>query len=116
MQSPQKGLWTGKPTYFASVEVLDDGEVQVLLALPFCLHGVGQELPEGPIGPFEQLVIQQEGVCSLCKSRGQGMRQISNHSCQMRPVSVTVEKILSPKFHHMAEKCPESLQRQVNEW
>lgn len=45
-------------TYFASVEVLDDGEVQVLLALPLGLHGVGQEFPEGPIGPLQQLVIQ----------------------------------------------------------
>lgn len=55
----------GTATYFASVEVLDDGEVQVLLALPFGLHGVGQELPEGPMGPFQQLIIQQERVGSL---------------------------------------------------
>ena len=44
-------------TYLASVKVLDDGEVQVLLALPFRLHGVGQEFPEGPVRPFQQLII-----------------------------------------------------------
>ena len=56
-QSPWEMPRVGRATYLASVKVLDDGEVQVLLALPFCLHGVGQELPEGPIRPFQQLII-----------------------------------------------------------
>lgn len=56
-QSPCKMPRVGGATYLASVKVLDDGKVQVLLALPFCLHGVGQELPERPIRPFQQLII-----------------------------------------------------------
>lgn len=47
----------GRATYFASVKVLDDGKMQVFLALPFCLHGVGQELPKGPVRPFQQLIV-----------------------------------------------------------
>lgn len=56
-QSPWEGTQGTGATYLASVKVLDDGEVQVLLALPFRLHGVGQELPEGPVRPFQQLII-----------------------------------------------------------
>lgn len=40
-------------TYFASVEVLDDGQVEKLLPLPLRLHGVCQELPQGPVRPFQ---------------------------------------------------------------
>lgn len=56
-QPPWERPWVGKATYFASVKILDDSKVQVLLALPFCLHGVGQELPEGPIRPLQQLIV-----------------------------------------------------------
>lgn len=48
------------------VEVLDDGEVQILLPLPLALHGVVEELPERPVGPLQQLVVQQQRVGRLC--------------------------------------------------
>lgn len=89
-----------RAAYFASVEVLDDGEMQVLLALPFCLHGVGQELPEGPVRPLQQLVIQQEGVGGLCVPREKtgcqsGLRTIRNGFPNSK---------LSSEFHNIAEK------------
>lgn len=72
---------TARPrAHLAPVEVLDDGEVQVLLALPLGLQGVGQELPEGPVGPFQKLVVQQERIRGLCKPGGRrGSRQDPNH-------------------------------------
>lgn len=76
-----KGARTARPrAHLAPVEVLDDGEVQVLLALPLGLQGVGQELPEGPVGPFQKLVVQQERIRGLCKPGGRrGSRQDPNH-------------------------------------
>ncbi len=53
-------------THLPPVEVLDDREVQVLLPLPLALHGVVEELSERPVGPFQQLVIQQQRVRCLC--------------------------------------------------
>lgn len=89
-----------RAAYFASVEVLDDGEVQVFLALPFCLHGVGQELPEGPVRPLQQLIIQQEGVGGLCMpgertERQSGLRTIMDGFPNSK---------LSSEFHNVAEK------------
>lgn len=52
-------------TYFPPVEVVDDGEVEALFPLPLALHGVAQELPQGPLSPLQQLVVQQQGVGSL---------------------------------------------------
>lgn len=46
-QSPWEGTQGTGATYLASVKVLDDGEVQMLLALPFRLHGVGQNSRRG---------------------------------------------------------------------
>lgn len=40
--------------------------MEVLLPLPLALHGVVEELSEGPLGPLQQLVIQQKSVGGLC--------------------------------------------------
>lgn len=45
--------------HLSPVKVLDDGQVQVLLPLPLALHGVVEELAQGPVGPLQQLVIEQ---------------------------------------------------------
>lgn len=54
--------------YLSPIEVLNDGQMETLLALPLCLHGVVEKLPEGPIRPFQQLIVEQECVGSLCKA------------------------------------------------
>lgn len=102
MRTPLQKEGTGRArvaraAYFASVKVLDDGEVQVLLALPFCLHGVGQELPEGPVRPFQQLVIQQEGVGGLCMPRKR-----TGHQLTIRDGFPNSKR--SSEFHNIAEK------------
>lgn len=51
------------------VEILDDGEMQILFPLPLALHGVVEELSERPVGPLQQLVIQQQGVRRLCDTQ-----------------------------------------------
>lgn len=55
-------VWTHLPP----VEVLHDGEMQILLPLPLALHGVVEELSERPVGPLQQLVVQQQSVRRLC--------------------------------------------------
>lgn len=57
--------------HLSPVKVLDDGEVQVLLPLPLTLHGVVEELPERPVGPLQQLVVQQQRVRCLCNTQGE---------------------------------------------
>lgn len=46
----------------STVEVLDDGEMEMLLPLPLALHGVIKKLTQGSLGPFQQLVVQQKCV------------------------------------------------------
>lgn len=52
--------------HLAPVEVLDDGVMEELLSLPLALHGVVEELPQRPVGPLQQLVVQQQSVRRLC--------------------------------------------------
>lgn len=65
------------------VKVLDDGEVQVLLPLPLALHGVVEELPEWPVGPLQQLVVQQQRVGRLC-TRHTGQRKVGCQTARGR--------------------------------
>lgn len=74
MRRNQKGLEnvtqkqgeTAENSDLSTVEVLDDGEMQVLLPLPLALHRVTQKLPQGSLGPFQQLVVQQKCIRGLC--------------------------------------------------
>lgn len=54
--------------YLSPIEVLNDGQMETLLTLPLCLHGVVEKFPERPIRPLQQLIVQQECVGSLCKT------------------------------------------------
>lgn len=54
--------------YLSPIKVLNDGQMETLLTLPLCLHGVVEEFPERPIRPLQQLIVQQESVGSLCKT------------------------------------------------
>lgn len=56
--------------------------MQVLLPLPLALHGVVEELPERPVRPLQQLVVQQQRVGRLCRTHSQrygvGWREDAN--------------------------------------
>lgn len=54
--------------YLSPIKVLNDGQMETLLTLPLCLHGVAEEFPEWPIRPLQQLVVQQQCVGSFCKT------------------------------------------------
>lgn len=54
--------------YLSPIKVLNDGQMETLLTLPLSLHGVGEKLPERPIRPLQQLIVQQECVGSFCKT------------------------------------------------
>lgn len=49
-------------THFPSVKVVYDGEMEAFLSLPLALHGVREELSERPFSPFQEFIIQQQGV------------------------------------------------------
>lgn len=62
LAKPHKKSRRGVQLHLPPVEVLDDGEMQVLFPLPLALHGVVEELSERPVRPFQQLVVQQQRV------------------------------------------------------
>lgn len=56
------------PFYLSPVKVLNDGQMETLFTLPLCLHGVVEKFSQWPIGPLQQLIVQQERVGSLYKT------------------------------------------------
>ena len=101
--------------HLAPVEVLDDGQVQLLLALPLGLHGVAEELAQGPVRPLQQLVIQQEGVCGLCRSRGATVSTAPRPAAPAaRLLPDNQERTLFSALQETAEGCPGCGQPQEN--
>lgn len=74
--------------YLSPVKVLNDGQMETLLALPLSLHGVVEKFPERPVRPLQQLVVQQECVGSLCKTKHSMALTNSKHIKQTKYTEV----------------------------
>lgn len=80
--------------YLSPIKVLNDGQMETLLTLPLGLHGVGEKFPEWPIRPFQQLIVQQECVGSLCKTYHTDQHQTHRTDQVHRDVNAFLERYL----------------------
>lgn len=82
--------------YLSPIKVLNDGQMETLLTLPLCLHGVVEKFPEWPIRPLQQLVVQQERVGSLCKTNYSNYQHQTHKTDKVhRDVNAFLERHLS---------------------